>query len=160
MLNLPPYARVWVFQANRFLKPEEVTYVQDHMRDFIGQWASHGNELYGDFAVEYNLFLVVGADESKSPTSGCSIDSLNRKIREIGDVLGIDFFDRLKIAYEDASTKIHIASMGEFKDLMAQDRITGQTTVYNNLVENVGELDEKWRTIVKHSWHKNLLQIL
>ena len=160
MLNLPAYARVWVFQANRFLSEEEVDMINKEMQSFIGQWASHGNDIYGDFSVEYNLFLIVGADETRSPTSGCSIDTLNRMVKEIGDKIGVDFFDRLKIAYEDTSTKIHIATMGEFRELMAKDSITGQTTVYNNLVENVGELDNDWRTIVKNSWHKNLLEIL
>jgi hypothetical protein len=160
MIDLPAHSRVWVFQANRFLKKEEVEMINKEMKAFISQWASHGNELYGASKVEYDLFLIVGADESRSPTSGCSIDSLNRKVSDLGDAIGVDFFDRLKIAYEDASTQIHLVSMGEFKDLMAQDRITGQTTVYNNLIENAGELNEKWRTNVKNSWHKNLLQIL
>lgn len=160
MIDLPSYARVWIFQADRFLTDQEKSLVQTEMKNFISQWASHGNELYGDFSIEYDLFLIVAADESKSPTSGCSIDSLNRKIQEIGQEIGVDFFNRLKIAYEDASTEIKLIGMGQFKDLMAQDRITGQTTVYNNLIENVGELETKWRTTVKNSWHKNLLQVL
>jgi hypothetical protein len=160
MLDLAPHSRVWIFQSTRVLKDEEVAMVNSEMKEFVSQWASHGNELYGDVTVDSKLFLIVGADEKKSPTSGCSLDTLNRKVKEIGDKIGIDFFDRLKIAYEDPSTQIHIVSMGDFKALMAKDQITGQTTVYNNLIENVAELNEKWRTKVANSWHKNLLQIV
>ena len=103
---------------------------------------------------------MVGADEAKSPNSGCSIDSLNRKIRDIGEEIGVDFFDRLRVAYEDDSTKIHLVPLGEFKNLMTADKVNRQTTVYNNLIETVGDLDENWRTKVDNSWHKNLIQIL
>jgi hypothetical protein len=160
MLNLAPHSRLWIYQANKFLTEEEQKTISEEISEFIKGWASHGNELYGDFSIQNDLFLMVGADESKSPTSGCSIDSLTRKVQEIGDKMKIDFFNRLNIAYEDPSTKIHLVSLGEFKNLMSSDTITGQTTVYNNLVETVADLDENWRTKVKDSWHTNILQIL
>ena len=160
MLNLAPHSRLWIFQADRFLSQAEQKIINSILTEFMSSWASHGNDLYGDFAVENDLFLLVGADESKAPTSGCSIDALTRKIKEIGAQFNIDFFNRLNIAYEDPSTKIHLISMLEFKKLMSSDDITGQTTVYNNLVETVADLDENWRTKVSQSWHKNLLQVI
>lgn len=160
MLNLPAHARIWIFQANRFITDAEKEVIKSEMSEFMVGWASHGNDLYGGFTIENDLFLMVGADESKSPNSGCSIDSLNRKIREIGDEIGVDFFDRLRVAYEDDSTKIHVIPLDEFKTLMTADKVNRQTIVYNNLIETVGELDENWRTKVDNSWHKNLIQIL
>src|SRR5687768_5291934 len=100
MLNkLPPHSRVWVFQADRFFTADEENIIREAISEFIPKWASHGNEIYGDFAIIESLFLVVGADEQKSPASGCSIDSLNRYLQQIGDRLGINFFNRLLIAY-------------------------------------------------------------
>ncbi len=160
MLNLAPHSRLWIFQADRFLNSEEFAKVNAELKDFMQGWASHGNELYGDFSIQNDLFVMVGADESKSPTSGCSIDALTRKIKELGADLNIDFFNRLNIAYEEPSTEIKLVSMLEFKNLMSSDTVTRQTTVYNNLVETVADLDENWRTTVGQSWHKNLLQVL
>lgn len=159
MLNLAAHSRIWIFQANRFLSSEEVEAIQAELKPFIVEWAAHGEELYGDFSVENELFIIVGVDEQRVPPSGCSIDTLTHKIQELGDKFKIDFFDRLKIAYEDASTQIHIVTMAEFKRLMSSDDVTGQTTVYNNLIETVADLDEKWRTKVTNSWHTNLLQV-
>lgn len=160
MLNLAPHSRLWIFQADRFLNAEESAKIKAELKDFMKGWASHGNELYGDFSIQNDLFVMVGADESKSPTSGCSIDALTRKIKELGVNLNLDFFNRLNIAYEEPSTEIKLVSMLEFKNLMSSDTITRQTTVYNNLVETVADLDENWRTTVGQSWHKNLLQVL
>lgn len=158
--KLAPHSRVWVFQANRFLKDDEVKFVQDKMTEFIPTWASHGNELYGDFVLADNLFLIVGVDEKKSPTSGCSIDSLNRIIKKIGDEITIDFFDRLRVAYLDSDHKIQLTTMGDFKALMKADQVRQSTSVFNNLIETKSDLDTKWKTTVKDSWHKNLMQIL
>lgn len=160
MLNLAAHSRLWIFQADRFMTETEVATINGSLKEFVQGWASHGNELYGDFKVENELFILVAADESKSPTSGCSIDALTRKIKELGEQLNIDFFNRLNIAYEEPSTEIKVISMLEFKNLMSSDTITRQTTVYNNLVETVADLDSNWRTTVGESWHKNLLQVL
>ena len=160
MLELAPHSRVWIYQADRFLTDEEVAQVKAKMNAFIPEWAAHGKDLYGAFTVEYGLFLVVGADEQRAPASGCSIDTLMRKVQEIGDKLGIDFMNRLNVAYEDPSTQIHLVTMDAFKQLINEGEVTTDTTVYNNLVQNVGELGMGWRTKVSESWHKNLLQVI
>lgn len=127
------------------------------MQSFIPKWASHGNEIYGDFELRDSLFLIVGADEQKSPTSGCSIDTLNRAVKQVGDDLKIDFFNRLMIAYHDSLEAIQIVSLGEFKDLLRTGKVDLSTLVYNNLIETKSDLETKWKVRVNESWHKNLL---
>ncbi len=158
--KLAPHSRVWVFQANRFFDFREGEFIKKEMQQFIPSWASHGNELYGDFELAENLFLIVGVDEKKSPTSGCSVDSLNRAVKKIGDELNIEFFDRLRVAYYDKQAKIHVLPLNEFKDLIKKDQVTGSTIVFNNLIETKEDLETKWKSPVKNSWHKNLVQIL
>lgn len=160
MNELAGHSRVWIFQANRFLEPNEVKFVRTQMNEFVKGWASHGNDLFGATSVEYDLFIVVAVDEKRAPASGCSIDKLMRQIQDIGHELDIDFLDRLKIAYEDDSTEIHLVSVGEFKDLLKADKVTRQTIVYNNLVQTLDEFNNNWRTTVGNSWHKDLIQVL
>ena len=156
--NIAPHSRTWIYQADRFLTLNEIEYVRNELREFIHGWASHGNALYGDFEVIDKLFIAIGADESKSPTSGCSIDSLTHKIKAIGAVLNIDFFNRLAIAYQHPTGHIDIVSMTEFKDLYSQGIINQDTIVFNNLIDNRADLENKWRTVVKNSWHVNIFQ--
>lgn len=160
LAKLAPHSRVWIYQANRFLTASEEERLNAAMHAFIPTWASHGNELYGDFLIAESLFLIVGADEQKSPTSGCSIDSLNREIKRIGTELGIEFFDRLRVAYVDQHQQIQVVPLADFKALMKKDQVTGSTLVFNNLVETKADLETKWKSSVKNSWHKNLLEIL
>lgn len=160
MLDLAPHSRIWIFQADRELTDAEIEHVRSEMKQFLPGWAAHGNELYGDFAVEYKLFLLVGVDEKRAPASGCSIDALTHKIQDIGQKIEVDFFNRLNIAYEDPSTAIHMVNMAEFKELIKKSEVNESTTVYNNLIETVGDLEDKWRTKLGQSWHKNLMDTI
>ncbi|MBI3135890.1 MAG: ABC transporter ATPase [Bacteroidetes bacterium] len=158
--NLAPHSRVWVYQSTRFFTPDEEAQIRAAMKTFIPSWASHGNVLYGDFLIVDSLFLIVGVDEQKSLASGCSIDTLNREIKRLGTALNIEFFDRLRVAFIDKGGKLNVLPMHEFKALMKKDEVTGSTTVFNNLIETKTDLETKWKTSVKNSWHKNLLEIL
>jgi hypothetical protein len=161
LLNkLAPHSRVWIYQANRFLSAGEQASINHAMQEFIPKWAAHGNEIYGDFVLSDSLFLLVGADEQKSPTSGCSIDSLNRHIQQIGQQLNVDFFNRLQIAYVDADQTIKLLPMSDFKVMIKNKVVNTNTPVFNNLVLNKAELDTGWRTTVGASWHKNLLDLV
>jgi len=156
---LAAHSRIWIFQADRFMSAAESEMIKKTMNDFIPKWASHGNDLYGGFEWIDNLFLVVGVDEAKSPASGCSIDSLTRVVKDLGMALHTDFFNRLNIAYQSNQGKIELVSMSDFKHLINAGQVDQNTVVYNNLVQNRQELNEKWRTIVKNSWHSNLFQL-
>jgi len=160
LAHLAPHARVWIFQSDRFLNEQECEEINKAMHEFMPNWASHGNELYGGFALEKELFLVIGVDEAKSPASGCSIDSLTRVVKDLGAKLNINFFNRLAIAYEDAQGKIQIVSMADFKRLLTENTLNQNTIVFNNLVNTRAEFDSKWRTSVQNSWHSNLLQLV
>ncbi len=158
--ELASHARVWVFQSDRALSGNEQQKINAIMREFIPSWAAHGNKLYGGFEVLEDHFLIIGVDESKSPASGCSIDSLTRQVKEIGAGLGINFFNRLAIAYQDETQTLQLISMAEFKARIAAGQIDMDTTVYNNLVNTQQELNEKWKTEAKKSWHANLFDLV
>ena len=161
MLNkLPDTARVWVFQANRILSDSDQALMHHHMQKFIPDWAAHGKGLSGDYEVAENLFLIVGVDESRALASGCSIDSLTHKVKEIGALIDVDFFDRMAIAHVTNEGKIELVGMGHFRNMMQSDEVGYGTTVFNNLVDNKKDLLENWKTKVKDSWHKNILDIL
>lgn len=160
LAHLADHARIWIFQSDRFLNARECDMINKTMHDFIPTWASHGNDLYGGFALEESLFLVVGVDEAKSPASGCSIDSLTRVVKDLGANLNINFFNRLAISYENEQGKIEIVSMTDFKRMITENKVNQNTIVFNNLVNTRAEFDSKWRTSVQNSWHSNLLQLV
>lgn len=157
--RLAPHSRVWIFQADRKLSDAEKQIVLERLNEFVPQWASHGNELYGDFTVHENYFIVIGADEQKAPPSGCSIDSMMRVIQDLGAELGVDFLNRLNTLYRDDDGELKLASQLDFKNLIREGKVNEGTKVFNNMIQTKGELVTAWETSVEQSWHKNLLDI-
>jgi len=161
MLNfLPPTAKVFIFQADKFLTDSDKAIIEKEMNQFLPQWATHGSKLIAAFEIVNDLFIVVGADESKVETSGCSKDSLNHIIQKIGNTINIDFFNRLNTAYQTVNNDIKLIDLAEFKAKMKTDEIKLHTKVFNNLIETKADLESNWLVEVKNSWHKNLIAIV
>jgi hypothetical protein len=155
--QLPPTSRVWIYQANRILSDAEVDLVKNQLSTFVGQWVAHGTPLNADFQVLNNLFIVLMVDESGQNATGCSIDSSVAQIKDLESKLNITLLDRLALAYENADGEIQVTSMSEFQKKISAGEITPETIVFNNMVENLGDFQSKWRVPASESWHKNLL---
>ena len=161
MLNtLPNNAKVFIFQADRKLTSSDIEVISVEMDLFIPKWATHGEELTAEYTVQNNYFLIVGNDEAKMATSGCSKDSLTHVIQSIGGKLNIDFFNRLNIAYQTRSGDFKLTNMFNFKKMMQKNEIKQNTIVFNNLIEFKSDLLDRWKVEVKNSWHQTLVPVL
>ncbi|MGB0391038.1 MAG: ABC transporter ATPase [Salibacteraceae bacterium] len=154
--DLPNLSRVWVYQANRLLNESEVEEIYESGLNFISNWSAHGADLKSAIEVKHNLFVILAIDEQVAGATGCSIDKSVHFIKSLGSKLNVDFFNRLNIAYL-LNDKIELVPMSDFQDFLKSGKLDGQTTVYNNLVENLGEFHAKWEGPVNGSWHKQLI---
>ncbi len=155
--KLEDNASVWIFQSDRKLNDTEINTIRQQLDIFIPEWSAHGTNLKSEYEIIDDLFIVVGVDENYSEASGCSKDALTRKIKSVGESIEVDFFNRLNTAYIDDEGVLRLANIVEFKQLVQQDNIRRNTTVFNNLVETKAELKSKWKVELKDSWHNNLV---
>jgi len=70
---------------------------------------------------------------------------------------GINLFDRFNMAYRSGS-EVLSANRAEFEELLKKGAIHTDTIVFNNLVQNLAELETKWEVPFKDSWHPRLFQ--
>ncbi|WP_028296205.1 ABC transporter ATPase [Olivibacter sitiensis] len=150
--------RVWIYQADRVLDARESDSVLNALTDFASQWKVHGKPLAARAELRYNLFAILMIDESVAMASGCSIDKSVHLMKELGQELGIDFFDRMRIAYRNGST-IKVVSRDQFEDKISNGEITADTIVFNNLVKNAAELQDEWEVPFQRSWHAKVFQL-
>ncbi|MCU0326523.1 MAG: hypothetical protein MUF45_14925 [Spirosomaceae bacterium] len=101
--KMPQDARLWVYQANRDLTGGEVDVVQANLQNATQQWAAHGVPLLASFKILYNRFVIVAVDEGQNAASGCSIDASTRWLKELGNHLNIDFFDRSQAFFRQSN---------------------------------------------------------
>ncbi|MCK0130641.1 ABC transporter ATPase [Flavobacteriaceae bacterium F08102] len=149
--KLPDTSRIWIYQANRTLTRDEVQQVKSHMNAFLPTWKSHGEEINVSMNLAYNQFLVLAVDESLTGASGCSIDSSVRAVSALGQLLNVDFFNKLNIAYLQED-KVYTVSVPKFKELVVRKEVTENTLVFNNMITKKGDLEKQWIIPAKDSW--------
>mgnify|MGYP003346403969 CR=1 FL=1 len=81
--KLPEESRIWIYGAQDVISSENQKLISDKIIDFLNNWSHHGKPLTSSFTFIKNRFLVIGLDESKNPTGGCSMDTLQNLILDI-----------------------------------------------------------------------------
>ena len=150
-------SKLWVFQSDKIISPSNQKILINEISPFLTDWSSHGAEIKSSFEIRYDLFLIISVDEEINSASGCSIDKLTNFIIQISNEIGVDFFNRLNIAYKSDSENINIQSLSDFKTLISEGKINEESIVFNNLVKTKKDYIEQWEVQLKNSWHKTLL---
>ncbi len=93
--RFPADSRVWVYVSGRQLTEEESISALERARIFVGDWTSHDRRLKAHAEILSGRFLILLVDESQAGASGCGIDKSVHFVRQLGESLNTDFFDRM-----------------------------------------------------------------
>lgn len=149
-------SKVWIYQADRFLKEEEVQHISSEINEFVSSWTAHGSALAGSGRVEYGLFVVLEVDEEQAGVTGCSVDKSVHFLKALGTKYNVDFFNRLKVSFRDHEDKVRLVDREDFVALISSGMVNAETIVFNNLVQNSEELQLNWQIPFKDSWHSKV----
>jgi hypothetical protein len=155
--NMPPDARVWVYQSNKTLKADELKAIKEEGERFISDWSAHGAALRASFEVLYDRFVVISVDEKQALASGCSIDKSVHFMKNLEQKLGLNFFDRMQVAYKKGED-IQACSFSEFEKLAAEKNVDENTIVFNNMVATKLAFQNEWEVPLKNSWQARVLK--
>lgn len=150
---MPKTARVWIYQSDRSINTDEVHIISMHAENFLNEWAAHGVPLQSSFRIFHDKFLIISVDEQAAKASGCSIDASVALIRSLEQKIGINFFDRSKVAFL-INEEVFLHDMTAIKELVSEGVITNQTPTFNNLVKDISELEQQWVIPAGESWIK------
>lgn len=149
--EMPAHARVWIYQANRTLTDDEVAAIGNGLKQFISNWQAHGKDLRASYQIPYNQFIMIAADQEFHQPTGCSIDSSVDVIRQIEQQFDLNLFDRMAIAFKQEQG-VETVRMNELKGLATAGKLVGKSITFNNLIENVGQLESAWEVEAKDTW--------
>ncbi len=149
--ELPPHARLWIYQANRALTAEEQERLKPMLEHFAAAWSSHGKDLQASAELLHNQFLVLANNETAASASGCSIDKSVAFVRELEQLLQVTFFDRTRLAFLKEG-EVELVGLQELKGKVAVGEIDKNTLYFDTLVNNFGELQESWPRPAGNSW--------
>jgi hypothetical protein len=151
--NLPSSAKVWIYQADRKLNPEEIEILSRSIRSFTEQWQVHGMPLQASFEIKYGQFVILAADDK---ASGCSIDSSVRVMKEIGEALRVDFFNRSLIAFL-VNDNVDTIPMASLLARLQSGNWDAATYTFNNAVSSIEEYRNRWLVTSAQTWLKRYL---
>jgi len=150
--SLPGHSRVWIYQSDRKISPEEVNIISDSLHSFIDSWMVHGQPMTAGFKIYADHFVIIAADETVNAASGCSIDKAVRHIAEIGSTLGIDWFNRNNIAFE-IQGEVKLLQLKQLKRCLEENEWNAVTKVYDNTITTKSDLDkQRWIVPAQNTW--------
>lgn len=149
--ELPPNARVWIYQASRDLTENECAFIEEQTELFINNWEAHGASLQASFGILYNRFLVIAVNQAFNLPSGCSIDKSVALVQAIEKELDVAFFDRTQIAFL-IDGKVHTFPLSQLKSLVAEGVLTTDSVIFDNTADTKETLENSWKKNVLASW--------
>ena len=150
--DLSEDSKIWIYQSNRKFSDEEFAAIDAASRDFVEAWSSHGTGLSASYQLKYNRFIILAVDQDVQNATGCSIDESVRFIQSLEKQYNVDLLDKMNVTFRNGE---HIAHkpLAEFKKMAKEKAVSGNTIVFNNLVNTVGEWNEFWEVPANESWH-------
>lgn len=154
--TLADSARIWIYQAGRKFTETEKSTISDTLTAFTHAWVAHGNPLKTSFAILHDQFIVLAADENFNETSGCSIDSSVRIIRQLDGQFSLGLFDRTKIGFLKEN-QISMIPLNELPKALAEGQWKPDSLFFNNVLSTKGQLKNGWIIPANQTWLKRYL---
>ncbi|HVT43788.1 MAG TPA: hypothetical protein VMT00_05310 [Thermoanaerobaculia bacterium] len=151
--RLDENAKVWIFGADRPLTEGEHERFRAMLDRHLAGWTAHGAPVTAAAELREGRLLIVAADSTAHP-SGCSIDTLFDLLRQAERELGVSLLDSTPLFYRRGDGSIASATRAEFRRLVEQGEISGDTVVFDNSVDRLGDLrNGAWEKRARDSWH-------
>ncbi len=158
LIALDNSSKVWIYQADREFTYDELDFSREKIHEFLSVWTSHNQELHTYGNIFHRRFLALFVDESGAASaSGCSIDKSVHFVQQLGNVLGIDFFNRLNYSYFENEEEIQMLPQSAFSEAYQSGTITDDTLVFDHLVKSKGDFLENWVRPLGQTWIKRVV---
>jgi len=148
--------KIWVYVSERPFTEEEDRFIDDKLTTLCNNWDVHGSPLKASFVVVKSQIIVLLSDEVDNQASGCSIDSSVRAMKEIGEKLNVDFFNRWNVACEKDNT-IQVLHINDFKAKLKSGDMTGEDYIFKNILSSKSEFESTFREKIIDSTYKMFL---
>lgn len=157
LLAYPDASRVWIYQADKPFRDEDIQSINHDIEFFCEQWTSHNHALRALGGVMHDLFVVLVVDETQSSASGCSIDKSVAFVKSLEQKYGRKLLERQTVAWLDDDEQIHLTPLHELKEALAKGILNECTRVFDNLVANRKDYLERWTVPLGASWMKRFV---
>lgn len=157
MSALPGDARVWVFAANDVLSSDAERLLLAEADAFLSEWRAHGTPLLGARELREARFLCIAVDERAAGASGCSVDTLFRRLRDLESALGTSLIAGGQVFWRNVDGVIERGTREQFAAHAAGEAVGPQTRVFDVSVTTLAGWRQSFELDVSASWHARYL---
>jgi hypothetical protein len=157
--QFPPESKIWVYAANRTLTTQEVLAVETSLQVFTQSWTAHEMPMRAASVVLYNQIVVIALDETQHSISGCGIDKSVKLMKDLGEQLKVNFFNRMQVLCLFSET-LQIFDKHSLQLAINAGEVDANTQVWNPVVANLGEFLNKGFVKLSDFWMAPQLQFL
>jgi hypothetical protein len=125
-----PECRVWVFIGKRALDATETAWANEQLAAFTQTWQTHGKAMNASGFVFEGHALVIVANKAGVQASGCAMDKINQQILQMGNELGVDYFERMNTLVWDNNTW----TLGTFSPAETRRTVSAATQLLGELL--------------------------
>jgi hypothetical protein len=149
---LPVQSRIWIYQSERPFQLSEENILAAQLKDFCEKWEAHQQPLQASFQILHNRFIVLAVNEVFNQASGCSIDKSARLIQEFEQILQQSLTNRTLVVIENSQKELKTIALKDIPQSVADGTLTPDSLIFNNLVQNIEEFRNNWKTTAKNTW--------
>jgi hypothetical protein len=149
--QLPPQARIWIYQADREFSDAEATEIKQKIIGFVTDWSAHGKALHASGELAHNRFVILGTDANVEAPSGCSIDSSVQFIRSLEQEFKVSLFNRTELAFQEKD-QVKTLSLNSLPEAIKSGAITAASLYFDNMADTAGTLQKQWVKPAGESW--------
>jgi len=147
---LEPNSRIWIFSSVNSLSELEKKYINKELSDFLLSWEAHGKKIESNSYIIKSHFIFIIVNNNFASPTGCSIDKLYNKIKEIGNELNLNFLsaDQIPFKRNKLSKKIEFLKFIKFKNYIKNNHLNDECIIYDNSINILSQLDG-WELTLK-----------
>ena len=150
-LNLPATSKIWLYAADRSFGQEEREAIQQKLDGFTNTWSSHEMPMQAMTTVLYHRIVVIALNEAFNAVSGCGIDKSVSLIKELGEAMNCNFFNRMQVLVLE-NEELTAYNKESLQNALDQGTINEDSLVFNPMVQNLGELNQNGFVKLQAFW--------
>ncbi len=149
-------AKVWIYPSSRKFYKNEIEAVETAIKSFVEHWNNEDKNFKASYQFLYNRFIVLVADDEKSPLTNTAIDASVSFILQLQETYNVQLLDKMNVCFKQGEF-VQYKELKDFKKLLKNKALTGKTIIFDNLITNNHDFKNFWETPIEDSWYSRFL---
>lgn len=157
--QFPASSKIWMYASERPLEKSEEAFVQEQLQLFTKSWTAHEMPMNAQGFIFFNQIVLIALDETVNSISGCGIDKSVKLMKDLGEKLQINFFDRMLVLVKDGE-QLHKYNKQSLQVALNAGKLNEDSLVWNPTCNTVGDFLNKSFVKMSEFWMAPQLKFL